>query len=128
MVDRSLSEADAELLETLPPELARLLYPDQSAEPFTVTAVYPELSGEVARKARELEAVARAHSVSESTTEGGDPLNRTTFSLQQIEEFHELYHLAESAVGGDTLEVLLNGREVPMARELWLPLLWTLRK
>ena len=48
--------------------------------------------------------------------------------MHQIEEFHELYHLAEEAIGADSVEVLLNGREVPLTRELWLPLFWTLRK
>jgi len=128
MVNRSLSEADAKLLETLSPDLARLLYPDQSVERFTITAVYPELTGDVAQAARVIEADAHAHEVGEVGIEGGDLLHSTTFSLQQIEEFHELYHLAEEAIGADKLEVLLNGREVPLARELWLPLMWTLRK
>jgi hypothetical protein len=128
MVDRSLSEADTKLLETLDPDLARLLYPDQSVEPFTITAVYPAPAGEVAQAIRDIEAEAQAHEVTEPGVEGKDPLHRTTFSLQQIEEFHELYHLAEGAAGADKLKVLLNGREVPLARELWLPLVWTLRK
>lgn len=121
----SLPEEDAALLETLTPDLARLLYPDQSAEPFSITATYPEFGGDAARQ---LEASATAHEVSPAAADGRAPRHRTTFSMHQIEEFHELYHLAEEAIGTDNVEVLLNGREVPLTRELWLPLLWTLRK
>ena len=123
----ALSEEDAALLETLTPDLARLLYPDQSPEPFTITAVYPELAGDAARSAGELEAAATEHTVVETDVDGQVSLHHTTFSLDQVEEFHELYHLAEGAIGADRLDVLLNGRTVPLTRELWLPLIWTLR-
>ncbi len=123
----ALSAEDAALLETLTPDLARLLYPDQSTEPFTITAVYPELEGDAARAAVELEAAATEHTVVETDVAGRVSLHHTTFSLDQIEEFHELYHLAEGAIGADRLDVLLNGRTIPLTRELWLPLIWTLR-
>ena len=122
-----MSKEDADLLETLTPDLARLLYPDQSTDPFTITAVYPELGGDAAESAGKLEASATGHTVVEADAEGQASLHHTTFSLEQIEEFHELYHLAEKAIGADRLEVLLNGRAVPLTRELWLPLIWTLR-
>ncbi len=123
----ALPEEDAALLETLKPDLARLLYPDQSTEPFAITAVYPELGGDAAQSAGELEAAATEHTVVEPDVEGQASLHHTTFSLEQIEEFHELYHLAEGVIGADRLDVLLNGRTVPLTRELWLPLIWTLR-
>jgi hypothetical protein len=127
MVD-DLAPEDAELLETLSPELARLLYPDRIDGPFTVTAVYPQLEGEIGESARALASGAISHTVAEPAGEARTRRHRTTFSLAQIEEFHELYHLLQSAVGADRLTILLNDREVPLARELWLPLLWTLRK
>lgn len=130
-MDRSvlptLSEDDAALLETLQPDLARLLYPDQSTEPFTITAVYPELGGDADQSARELEASATEHTIVQTDDAPQASLHHTTFSLDQIEEFHELYHLAEAAIGADRLDILLNGRTVPLTRELWLPLIWTLR-
>lgn len=127
-VPPTLPEKDAALLETLTPDLARLLYPDQSTEPFRITVVYPELGGNAGKAARKIEADATDHSVSEPEATGDVRLHRTTFSLAQIEEFHELYHLAETFSGSGGLELLLNGRRVPLARELWLPLIWTLRK
>ena len=118
MMDRPalppLSEDDAALLETLQPDLARLLYPDQSTEPFTITAVYPELGGDADQSARELEASATEHTIVQTDDAPRASLHHTTFSLDQIEEFHELYHLAEAAIGADRLEVLLNGRTVPL--------------
>jgi hypothetical protein len=129
MDDRStpsaLPEEDAALFETLTPELARLLYPEQVATPFRVTMVYPELRGGAATAGSRIEATAER---SESVTETDDPQRRTTFSLAQIEEFHELYHLVEASFGSAEIELLLNDRPVPLARELWLPLIWTLRK
>ena len=123
-----LPEEDAALLETLSPELARLLYPDQSTEPFRITAVYPELRGEAGQAAGRIQAAAVDHAVSEPRAPGQEPLHHTTFSLAQVEEFHELYHLAETTIGSGALELRLNGRRVPLARELWLPLIWGLRK
>lgn len=123
----SLSPEDAALFATLPSELARALYPDQSAEPFRITVLYPALAGAAAQAAGKLETAAVSHQVEPPAMEGEPPMHRTTFSLQQVEEFHELYHLVENAGGDGNIELLLNGKAVPLARELWLPLLWTLR-
>jgi hypothetical protein len=122
-----LSEEDAALFETLPPELARALYPDQCREPFSITLIYPRIEGDAADAARRLEAAAEAHETSASAGDGESPLHRTTFSLRQVEEFHELYHLAEEAIGADRIQLRLNDRAVPLTRELWLPLIWALR-
>lgn len=124
----ALSPEDAALFATLPPELARALYPEQSAEPFRITVVYPQPAGETANAAAKLAQGAVAHEVDAPEAAGEAPQHRTTFSLQQVEEFHELYHLIGSAEGAGEVELLLNGKPVPLARELWLPLLWTLRR
>ena len=75
---------------------------------------------------RRIESIATEHSTSEPGP--GQRRHRTTFSLAQVEEFHELYHLIEVSTGSAERELLLNDRRVPLARELWLPLIWTLRK
>ncbi len=134
MVDRPepaptpLSAEDAALLETLPDELARALFPERDNRPFTITVVYPELGDDVVEAATQIEERATAHSIEKSSVEGQPARRSTTFTLRQLEEFHELYHLVEKAVGADRLQVLLNGRAVPLTRELWLPLIWELRK
>lgn len=122
-----LSDEDAALFETLPPALARALFPDQSAEPFTITAIYPRLDGDSGKAAARIEAEALAHEARADAEKNDRPQHRTTFSLRQVEEFHELYHLVEGSIGAVEVELLLNGKSVPLARELWLPLLWTLR-
>ena len=109
--------------------MARLLYPDQSTEPFRVTVLYPELDRDAARAAERLEAAAVEHTTIKGRDAAGrGPLRRTTFSLAQVEEFHELYHLIERSIGAAALELLVNDRPLPLARELWLPLIWALRK
>ncbi len=116
------------MLETLPPDVARLLYPERNVDPLTVTLVYPELEGLPSSEAAGLEAAATSHSVVDSPAPGQSAAHETTFTLQQVEEFHRLYDLVENAVGADNVKVLLNGRTVPLVRELWLPLIWTLRR
>lgn len=123
-----MSDEDAALFESLTPDLARALYPEQTVAPFHVTAIYPQLGGEAGGAAARLEAAAEAHEIIEASAGGETPLHRTTFSLRQVEEFHELYHLLESTIGAAEIDLLLNDRKVPLARELWLPLLWTLRR
>ncbi len=116
------------MLETLPEELARALFPERDDGPFTITVTYPDLGDDAADAATQIEGKASAHSIEESSVEGQPARRSTTFTLRQLEEFHELYHLVERAVGADRLEVLLNDRPIPLTRELWLPLIWELRK
>ena len=112
----------------MPEELARALFPERDNGPFTITVTYPDLGDDVVDVVTQIEGRATAHSIEESSVEGQPARRRTTFTLRQLEEFHELYHLVEKAVGADRLDVLLNGRAVPLTRELWLPLIWELRK
>ncbi|MFQ5743840.1 MAG: hypothetical protein ACE5HV_09665 [Acidobacteriota bacterium] len=125
--ESSPGDADTALYESLPPEIARLLYPERSREPLTVSLVYPQLEESVQAQAAELQAMASCHTFNELPVPGQTPRQRTTFTLQRIEELHQLYHLVEMAVGTRRVEVLLNGQVVPLVRELWLPLLWILR-
>ena len=123
----SLSKEDAALLATLPPDMAALLYPEHAAGPLTVTLVYPEADASARARATELESAATEHTVADSSTPGGAIRHRTTFTMRQVEQLHQLYHLLETTIGVTEVDILLNGRRVPMARELWLPLIWTLR-
>lgn len=122
-----LSPEDRELFASLPEEMARLLYPDQLCGPVEITLDYPEVEGEDAGRARELEATARQLVVDEPRAPGEPPRHRARFTLQELEEFHELYHLVERRAGSDRVEIRVNGHDLPLVRELWLPLLWTLR-
>lgn len=123
----SLSKEDAALLATLPPDMAALLYPEHLAGPLTVTLIYPELDGPARAEADELENDATEHLVEEATVSGEAARHRTTFTMRQVEQLHQLYHLLETSIGVSQVGILLSGRRLPMARELWLPLIWTLR-
>ena len=70
---------------------------------------------------------AAEHGIDESTMSGGAGQRRTTFTMRQVEQLHQLYHLLETTIGVHEVDILLRGRRLPMARELWLPLIWTLR-
>jgi len=123
----SLSEEDAALLASLTPEMAALLYPEHTAGPFTVTLVYPELEQPARGEASNLEATAADHTVVDAGVPGRTGRHHTTFTLQQVEQLHQLYHLLETTIGVDKVDIQLSGRRLPLARELWLPLVWTLR-
>lgn len=123
----SLSKEDAALLASLTPEMAALLYPEHTAGPLTVTLVYPDFGQPASPEASDLEAAAADHTVVNAVVPGGAARHRTTFTLQQVEQLHQLYHLLETTIGVDKVDVLLSGRRLPLARELWLPLVWTLR-
>ena len=107
--------------------MAALLYPEHTAGPLTVTLVYPEIAGAARDQAAELESDATQHSVDETMVSGGAVRHRTTFTMQQVEQLHQLYHLLETTIGVGEVDILLSGIRLPMARELWLPLIWTLR-
>jgi len=107
--------------------MARLLYPDQLGGPVGITLDYPEIQGEEAARARQLEGAARQLVVDEPRAPGEPPRRRARFTLQELEEFHELYHLVERRAGSDRVEIRVNDHDLPLVRELWLPLLWTLR-
>jgi hypothetical protein len=92
-----------------------------------VTLVYPELDEPTRREAAELESAAAEHGVDEPKMSGGAAQHRTKFTLRQVEQLHQLYHLLETTIGVSQVDILLSGRRLPMARELWLPLIWTLR-
>lgn len=117
----------AELPEQPSPEELAALDPDLHAAlfgtppgPFSITIVFPPFDGpdypravEMARAARDYREVERA--------EG--PRHRATFHSSDAVALRDLFQLVGSVEGSD---VLVDGRPVPYARELWLPLVWFL--
>ena len=109
---------DARLLAELDDETTRLLFPERFTEPLRVTLVYPTLDEANNAKAKKL-----LRDAEHSVDEHGD--HHATFTLAQLEPLHAMYALLEQQ--SVQLRVLLDDKTVPMVRELWLPLLWTLR-
>lgn len=111
--------SDAELA-ALHPELREAIF-GASTLPFSITISFPRFEGDAYAKAMELAAAA-----DERSDVGAGPSFRhlaTFFPGEHPVQLRDLY----DAVGGvPGTEVLIDGKPVPFARELWLPLVWFL--
>ena len=121
-------ERDQQLFEALDPDTARVLFPERFAGQVEVTLVYPPLQGDAAAEAETLAAAAAGHTAVNDPTRPGNPeVHRTSFTLGELEELHSLYSLLERHADPGDVEILIDGAALPLVRELWLPLLWSLR-
>lgn len=121
--EEDISHLDAEMVE--------ILYPARASNEFTVTLVFgppvprPETSQD--EQARDLASYERAVAIAEKAPayrrDGRDRTLRhfATFGIDQVETLHELFSLVGEKPGS---EVLIKGKRVPYARELWLPFFW----
>ena len=106
-------EAD---ISHLPDELADILYPGRRERPFRMGLVFAPFEGEGFERALFL---ARAADVYREQGDGPDRRHHAHFSTRKAAEMHELYQLV---AGRPETEVLVDGKQVPYACELWLPL------
>jgi hypothetical protein len=117
--DLSEQPSEAELA-ALHPELREAIF-GASSLPFSITISFPRFDGENYAKAIELAAAA-----DERKDVGSDAAFRhlaTFFPGDQPVRIRDLYDLVGGVPGS---EVLIDGKPVPFARELWLPLIWFL--
>lgn len=112
-------EPSAEELAALDPDLHEALF-GAPPGPFSITLVFPPFAGDdygravaLARGAREYREVGRDKSLR----------HRATFHSTDAVALRDLFALVGRL---DATEVLVDGRPVPHARELWLPLVWFL--
>ena len=111
--------SDAELA-ALHPELREAIF-GASALPFSITISFPKFDGENYAKAMEL-----AGGANELKDVGNGDLFRhlaTFVPGERPVRIRDLYELVGDVPG---TEVLVDGKPVPFARELWLPLVWFL--
>ena len=87
-----------------------------------MTLEYPELSESLAEAAAA--ALARAD---EQTSDPATGRVRAAFGLREVDALHELFVLLETDLAPAEIDVRINGKELPLTRELWLPLFWSLR-
>lgn len=120
-------QRDRELLEHLDEDTLRLLFPERFQAPVRVTFVYAPLGGEQAAAAQAALANATVERGPAAEQPGSPVVERASFDLAHVEQAHALFELLSSARPPEEVEVLIDGKRLPMVRELWLPLLWNLR-
>jgi hypothetical protein len=107
-------------LATIHPEIAAVVF-GAPALPFSMSIVFPAFEGEAFRRAVEL---ARGADEYVEVAGGGAPRHRARFfPRDRPERLRDLYQLVADV---PDVEVLIDDRPVPYARELWLPLVWCL--
>jgi hypothetical protein len=120
-------EREEENVSHLDPEMLEILYPARAPKEFTLSVVFgppPESSGLTERYQR---AVAIAERSKGYRADGRDRSLRhsAVFGVDDVTKLHELFSLV-----GDfpSCEILVKGKKVPYARELWLPFFWFFKK
>jgi hypothetical protein len=112
-------EPTDEELAALDPDLHAALF-GTSPGPFTLTLQFTPFEGPGFTQALEM---ARASRDYREVGQGTDRRHRATFQSTDAVQLHELFQIVD---GPGACEVLVDGRPVPFARELWLPLVWLL--
>jgi hypothetical protein len=117
-VDLPEQPTDEELAE-LDPDLRMALF-GRPPLPFSVTIVFPRFDGPGYERAV---ALARASAEYREVGRGNDLRHRARFWPAGASALRDLWREVGSL---DSVEVLVDDRPVPFARELWLPLFWFL--
>ena len=99
-------------------EMADILYPGRRPRPFRMGVAFDAFEGPGYARAVEL---ARKSPVYREAGEPGRPVHHAAFDSGSAGLLHQLFDLVGSRPG---TEVLVDGRRVPYAREIWLPLFW----
>jgi hypothetical protein len=98
--------------------MADVLYPGRRPRPFRMGVAFDSFEGPNYPRAL---ALARRSEVYHEEP-GGSGLRHTAgFAAAEADLLRELYEIVGPISG---TEVLVDGRKVPYARELWLPLFW----
>jgi len=108
-------EAD---ISHLSDEMADLLYPGRRPRPLRVGVVFDAFGGENYPRALE---IARRSPVYRELKEGQRLRHRAEFESSDARTLRDLYAIVGELPSTD---VLVDGRNVPYGRELWLPLFW----
>ena len=112
-------EPTPEELAALDPDLHEALF-GAPAGPFSITLQFPPFEGPDYARALDL---ARASRDYRDVGHGDDRRHRASFHSGDAAALRDLFQIVGRF---DACEVLVDGRPVPYARELWLPLVWFL--
>ena len=99
-------------------EMAELLYPGRRPRPFRVGVRFGAFEGPGYEQAV---ALARRSPVYREETVAERPMHQAAFDAAEARTLRDLFELVKGRSG---TEVLVDGKKVPYAHELWLPLFW----
>ena len=108
-------EAD---ISHLSDEMADILYPGRRPRPFRMGLTFDAFPGPNYPRAVEL---ARRSPVYREIGEGSRVVHHAAFDASGAGTLHGLFEIVGAHPG---TEVLVDGRKIPYAREIWLPLFW----
>jgi hypothetical protein len=106
-------EAD---ISHLSDQMAEVLYPGRRVRPMRISIGFLPFEGPNFPRAVEL-----AEGAAEYTAPAGSGSHRAAFETHQARQLRSLFEIVGELPG---TEVLVDGKDVPYARELWLPLFW----
>ncbi len=109
---------EEEDISHLSDEMADVLYPGRRKRPFRIGVSFDAFEGPNYPRAL---ALARQSAVYRETADGGSLTHYAAFDATAARTMRELYDIVGPITG---TEVLVDGKKVPYARELWLPLFW----
>lgn len=99
-------------------EMADLLYPGRRPRPFRIGVRFGTFDGPEHERA--VAAARRSATYREETTALGT-FHRADFDAGEARALRELFELVRARPG---TTLLVDGKNVPYAHELWLPLFW----
>ncbi len=105
-------------IEQLSDEMADLLYPGRRPRPFRIGLRFAAWDGPDFERALALARLSPAYGERPSAD---GPLHEAAFDAAAARTLHALFELVRGRPG---TEVLVDGKRVPYAHELWLPLFW----
>ena len=105
-------------ISQLSDEMADLLYPGRRPRPFRIGVRFAAFEGPEYERA--LGVARRSATYGEQPGPGG-PVHHAAFEAGEARALRDLFELVRGRPG---TEVLVDGKKVPYAHELWLPLFW----
>jgi len=97
-------------------EMADILYPGRRARPFRIGVAFDAFEGD-----ERAVTLARRSPLYKEAEKDGETRHEAAFETKDARVLRDLFHVVGNRPGTD---VKVDGKRVPYARELWLPLFW----
>ena len=99
-------------------EMVDVLYPGRRPRPFRMGVAFDAFEGEACTRAVEL---ARRSAVYREEKGPEETVHHAAFEAAEARTLRDLFDLVSGRPG---TEVLVDGKKLPCAHEIWLPLFW----